>query len=68
MFIYSARAIDLYNISLLSLLNSLLYCAGVATRQQTNNATGNVTSGNAASSASARYQPYTIQPTRLNRT
>jgi len=42
--------------------------AGVATRPTTNNATGNITSGAAASSASARYQPYTIQPPRLNRT
>jgi len=42
--------------------------AGVATRTTTNNATGNITSGGASSSASARYQPYTIQPPRLNRT
>jgi len=42
--------------------------AGVATRTTTNNATGSVPSGSAASSASARYQPYTIQPPRLNRT
>jgi len=42
--------------------------AGVATRTTTNNATGNITSGAAVSSASARYQPYTIQPHRLNRT
>lgn len=42
--------------------------AGVATRPTTNNATGNITSGAAVSSASARYQPYTIQPPRLNRT
>ncbi|CAF1113027.1 unnamed protein product [Rotaria sordida] len=39
-----------------------------ATRTTTNNATGNITPGAAASSASARYQPYTIQPPRLNRT
>ncbi|CAF1525058.1 unnamed protein product [Adineta steineri] len=42
--------------------------AGVATRSTSNNATGNITSGAAASSISARYQPYTIQPPRLNRT
>jgi len=49
-------------------LSALLYHAGVATRTTTNNATGSVPSGSAASSASARYQPYTIQPPRLNRT
>ncbi|CAF3457415.1 unnamed protein product, partial [Rotaria socialis] len=42
--------------------------AGVATRTSNNNAAGNVTQGAAASSASARYQPYTIQAPRLNRT
>lgn len=42
--------------------------AGVATRTTTTNATGSVTSGTAASSASVRYQPYTTQPPRLNRT
>ncbi|CAF4038011.1 unnamed protein product, partial [Rotaria magnacalcarata] len=42
--------------------------AGVATRTSNNNAAGNVTQGAAASSASARYQPYTIQSPRLNRT
>ena len=51
-----------------SLSYSLLSRAGVATRPTNNNATGNVTSGAAVSSISARYQPYTIQPPRLNRT
>ena len=59
---------DFYNISLLGLLFvSLLSRAGVATRPPTNNASGNITPAATGSSVSARYQPYTIHPSRLNR-